>query len=84
MFLQPFQTRHRETLNQMLDNTSYYEQLKLSFTRKKLREITFAGKNFHRHVHARARARVVFTGSTFSLLIFRRLRCFCKNFRHVF
>ena len=32
----------------------------------------------------RARARVVFTGSTFALLIFRRFRCFCNHFRHVF
>ena len=49
MFLQPFQTRflnlqsHRETLTQMLVNTSQQKQLKLSFTRK-----TFAGKKFHR------------------------------------
>ena len=32
----------------------------------------------------RARARVVFTGSTFALLIFQRFRCFCNHFRHVF
>ena len=30
---------------------------------------------------AHARARVVFTGSTFALLIFRRSRCFCNYFR---
>ena len=62
------------------------------------REKTFAGKKFllTMHVHvlvtlvalfatlARARAGVVFTSSTFALLIFRRFPCFCNHFRHVF
>ena len=39
---------------------------------------------FATRARARARARVVFTGSTFVLLIFRRFRCFCNHFGHVF
>ena len=52
--------------------------------RARARAHVFTGSTFRYTASARASARVVFTGSTFALLIFRRFRCFCNHFRHNF
>ena len=75
----------------------FYNIARHQFFTLKSRLIKLQVLHAHVHVHVhvlfsltarfatrvRARARVVFTGSTFALLIFRRFRCFCNHFRHI-